>query len=778
MKLLNASYQLAETFENRKVSGVSARLVTGLCLTLSLVAGLSLELPVFAKSSSSKHKVSEPVEEGCTEVNVLNPEAEGRRHSSSSSRKSVRIAAKKSEDKSEDKSEKSEKSEKSDKAEKSEKSSSKTGKSDKADKSAKADKGKSKDKKGSEKTAETDKDKQEGGGIFGFGGGKKKSDKGKEDATPKSGEKTDKAEAEDPNAPKWKNDPALVSVLKDISKSLSDSEAVQKLEDPAEKLVARLAGEALEKAIVSSGMQPNRILIEKDRARMTNSMTAEAFESGDVVVSPDLRASVVALWAKKIDGMLTVSVVGDYGGNVPGTENKLGEFIAVIYAKSTVDKGFDIQSQQDVNYWIGKVSDLKIDRGAAATAEKKSYYRLIAPMTARKREFLEVLAKYQDNKVLLAKKAEEDKKRAEEANANQKMAEVVAKHVAEALTKVNSKTPAATDATTAADGGGTVAEKKPEGAGEQPAQKGVTVAAVPPVSSPVQTVPARPSTPTQPETARSSGRGPWESPTPAVASRPASSAATILYPSKALAGQFLTVSIVGAGVTPEPFVDVNFNGANVPTNDAGKVVYQVPEDATPGYSLHLGIASRPADAPGAVNILQPLTTPSGPLVPKVDGLSPVVSARGYMMIEGHSFDGIAERNRVIVDGTNDAVVLASSPVQIVAKVPSNLAPGTHTVSVSTAGLRSNPGQFEFVSVEVNPIGPDSPRNDLRKLGVRVLGTQNKVRLKLTNQTRDVIKLVRGDEVIVVTSGGVNNAATVQAQRLRSGNYQIDTEILM
>lgn len=773
MKLLNASYQLAETFENRKVSGVSARLVTGLCLTLSLVAGLSLDLPVLAKSSSSKHKMSEPVEEGCTEVNVLNPEAESKRHSSSSSRKAVRIAAKKSEDKSEDKSDKSEKSEKADKAEKSEKTSSKAGKSDKADKSAK---GKGKDKKGSEKTAESDKDKQEGGGLFGFGGGKKKGEKGKEDTAQKPGERTDKAEAEDPNAPKWKNDPALVSVLKDISKSLKDSEAVQKLEDPAEKLVAKLAGEALEKALVSSGMQPNRILVEKDRARMTNSMTAEAFESGDVIVSPELRASVVALWAKKIDGMLTVSVVGDYGGNVPGTENKLGEFIAVIYAKSTVDKGFDIQSQQDVNYWIGKVSDLKIDRGAAATEEKKSYYRMIAPMTARKREFLDVLAKYQDNKVLLAKKAEEDKKKAEEANSNQKMAEVVAKHVAEAL-KAGNKAPGSTDGAIP-DGGGTVAEKKSEGAGAQPAQNGIAVAAVPPVSSPVQATPARPSTPIHPEAGRSSGRGPWESPTPAVASRPASSAATILYPSKALAGQFLTVSIVGAGVTPEPFVDVNFNGANVPTNDAGKVTYQVPEDATPGYSLHLGIASRPADAPGAVNILHPLATPTGPQVPKVDGLSPVVSARGYMMIEGHSFDGIAERNRVIVDGTNDAVVLASSPVQIVAKVPSNLAPGTHSVSVSTAGLRSNPGQFEFVSVEVNPIGPDTPRNDLRKLGVRVLGTQNKVRLKLTNQTRDVIKLVRGDEVIVVTSGGANNAATVQAQRLRSGNYQIDTEILM
>lgn len=724
---------------------------------------------------------------------------EGKHHKSkSSSSRAVRIAAKRA---AEEKSDKADSKADSKSDTKSDSKSEKSGK-DKPEKKGKGDRGK----KGS---ADSKADEDKAGGLFGFGGGKKKGEKGTEPAG-KPGEKTEKTEAvEDPNAPRWRNDPALISVMRDISKSLKDSEVVQKLENPTEKLIAKLAGESLDKALASSGLQSNRILPEKDRLRMEKSMTAEAWESGDVQVSPELRSSVVALWAKKVNGMLTVSIVGDYSGNVEGQEGKLGEFIAVIYAQSSVDKGFDIQSQQEVNYWIGKVADLKIDRGATAVSEKKSYYRLVPPVTARKREFLELALKYQEDKKQLAQKAADEKKKAEDAKAaeasNQKVAEALAKSVAEALAKAakpatGTGTGTGTEASGTTEGGG-AGEKKSEGAGaeQQPAAGAVAAnpaqpgGALPNASSAAGTGNATPGsasaapgqTPSSPvvagifpEPGRSS-RGAWESPAPSVPSHPPSPGATMLYPARALAGQFLTVSVVTAGgASPESYVDLSFNGLNVPTNESGKVLYQVPEDATPGYSLHMMLSARPGEAPAAVNILQPLNVPTGPQVPKIDGLSPVVGGRGYMIIDGHNFDGIAERNRVIVDGASDASVLASSPVQIVAKIPASLGPGPHTATVSAAGLRSNPGQFDFVTVEINPVGPDSPKNDLRKLGVTVKGTQNKIRVRLTNQSKDIIKLVRGDEVVVVTSGGANNVATVPAQRIRSGNFRIETEILM
>jgi hypothetical protein len=179
----------------------------------------------------------------------------------------------------------------------------------------------------------------------------------------------------------------------------------------------------------------------------------------------------------------------------------------------------------------------------------------------------------------------------------------------------------------------------------------------------------------------------------------------------------------------------------------------------------------------AIEVLQPLATPAQPQIPSVENVSPVCSRNGVLTISGHNFDGIAERNRIIVDGAYDASVIVSSPVQVKAKLPANIPAGAHSLCVSTAGLRSNPGAFDLVTVDLSG-GSDPQRLDLRKLTVRVQGTQNRVRVKLINQTRDVVKMVKGDEVVVVTSGGPQNQALVPVQRLRPGNYKIDTELLI
>jgi hypothetical protein len=245
-----------------------------------------------------------------------------------------------------------------------------------------------------------------------------------------------------------------------------------------------------------------------------------------------------------------------------------------------------------------------------------------------------------------------------------------------------------------------------------------------------------------------------------------------------VAGQYVTVAVMGPQGVGEQFVGVSFNGSQLATADNGKVVYQVPDDAPPGYSLHVALSFRPQEQGGALEVLQPLTTPSDPQIPNLEGVSPVCAGNGIITISGHHFDGIAERNRIIVDGAYDANVIVSSPVQLKAKLPAGIPAGPHTLCVSTAGLRSNPGNFDLVTVDLAAAGPDTAKNDLKKLMVKVLGTQNRVRVKLTNQTRDVIKMVKGDDEVVVTSGGAQNQVSVPVQRLRSGSYKIDAELLI
>jgi hypothetical protein len=280
-----------------------------------------------------------------------------------------------------------------------------------------------------------------------------------------------------------------------------------------------------------------------------------------------------------------------------------------------------------------------------------------------------------------------------------------------------------------------------------------------------------------PESSKNS-RSNWDSPAGPSAVREPSPGAALLYPGRAVAGQYLTVAVVNPQNSNEQFVGLSFNGAQVSTDDNGKVVYQVPEDAPPGYSLHLSLSARPGEAAAAIEVLQPLATPSSPQIPNLESVSPVCANGGIVTIAGHNFDGIAERNRVIIDGAYDATVLVSSPVQLKARLPHGLPAGSHTLCVSNSGLRSNPGNFDMVTVDLAPGGPDTPKNDLKKLMVKVQGTHNRVRVKLVNQSRDVIKLLKGDEVVVVTPGGVQNQVVVPVQRLRAGNYKIDAEILI
>lgn len=675
---------------------------------------------------------------------------------------------------------------------------------------------------------EPDSDKKKGGGLFHLGGGKKK-DKDDEAADSKSSDKdavkkaeTEKASKpaapEDPNKPKYKFDPALISVLKDINKSLKDSDAVTKLEDPTQKLVAKLAGQALDKALSAPELHANRIVEAKDKERMEASMSAEAWESGNLEPAPDFKAAVVALWAKKIDGLLTVEIVGNYDGKPEGSEERLGEFIAVITARSSVDKGFDIQSQQDVNFWIGKVADLKIDCSkAGADKNQKSLLQLYIPLTQRKREFVMALKEYEDR---LAK-ADEDKKKQSDISAavaaqQKQVAEALAKTVAEALAKsVNNRAGDSQQLTANHEPstGGIVGEKKSEGSSELNAGNNQTSSEAPKqtsgsetsslvpgreqaqtvnastgggvsnsVQNPVPAVgtgTARPSTVASlfPESSRNS-RSNWDSPSGPTQTRMPSSAAALLFPGRAVAGQYLTVAVLGLHNTGEPYVGLSFNGAQLVTADNGRVVYQVPDDAPPGFSMHVGLTGRPEEAPGAIEILQPLASPTSPQIPNLENVSPVCGGGGIVTLAGHNFDGIAERNRVIIDGAYDANVIVSSPVQLKAQLPQGIAAGPHSLCVSTAGLRSNPGNFDLVVVDLSPGGPDTPKNDLKKLMVKVSGTHNKVRVKLVNQSRDVIKLVKGDEVVVVTSGGPQNQVFVPVQRLRWGEYKIDAEILI
>ena len=274
-------------------------------------------------------------------------------------------AADKSSDKSSDKIEKSNEKNDENKVEKSaktDKSTAKskvaTSKSEKTEKSEKSEKNRNDKKNKSEKVAADDSDKnrdrkkkkESKHGLFG--------NKRSVEEEPVAKEEPKK---EEENKIVFQPDAALISVLKDLSRSLKESEPFTKIDNPSARTVVTLAQEILDKALSDSKLDANRILAKDQAEHSKAHLTAESWSSGDVAITEKFHGSLATVWAKRIDGLLTVTVAGDCQDRKTDDGNNIGEFIVIFTARSPVESGFDIQSQGNVNFWIGKLGDITVE---------------------------------------------------------------------------------------------------------------------------------------------------------------------------------------------------------------------------------------------------------------------------------------------------------------------------------------------------------------------------------------------------------------------------------
>lgn len=632
--------------------------------------------------------------------------------------------------------------------------------------------------------------------------------------------------------PKYIPDAALISILKDISKSLVDNEGIKDIEDPAQKVAIKLAADALAKALADPDLGTNRIIASEDRPRVETRLVAETWDSQLVQLGPNCTASLSALWAKRANGLVNISIAGTCGCKaVPGgtADTKIGEWIVVLTGKSAIDKGFDIQTQQEVPFWLGKLSGFTVEaticsQEAQETGKKPQSPALIlkSVLTERSRKHLEAVTAWQNAQKLAVLQAEQERTRTEEeaklaaevkakeqdrlaieakiaaekervenevrakmaaeaalkavaelkakelaeAEARAKMdekakaeAEAKAKLEAEAKAKVEAEAKAKVEAEAKAKA---EAEAKAKEEAEQKAKAEEEAAKAKVVA-------------TTPSTNYNYGSRTWESPAPVQSSglpKAGSGKTTLLVPDRAVAGQYVTVAAVNESNVGESYVEMAFNGAGLTTANDGTVHYMVPEDSPPGPTMLVTLPGNPIDAPKSMEVLQPLMVPATQQVPRIDKANPMVAAGEILTIDGHSFDGVGGNNRVIVDGVSDARVLAASPVQLKVELPRDIGAGRHSISISTAGLRSNPIYVDVVAVRIDTLGKD----DLKRIKVNVLGTQNKVTLKLINRSPEVVKLSKGDEQFVTTAGGADNYAMVTAQRVGKGVINISAKV--
>ncbi len=698
--------------------------------------------------------------------------------------------------------------------------------------------------------------------------------------------KSNQTESRGEPVPAFVPDAALISVLKDLSRSLKESEEFAKLEDPVQKAIVEIAQQALQKSLEDPQLQSNRIVEKVAKEDTMPPMSTEAWSSGEIDLGEKNKASLSAVWAKRENGLVNVTIDGCFPDKKAPNGKKIGEFVVILSARSSVENGFDIQSQANVSFWLGKIFSIAVESDSCAapapsasadqpkpqkqvsTSEedlkKKPLVILPAVLTERGRKYLAVVQAIHERNALAAKQEEElIKANLQTTNAAASESEPDQKHLQEAyaralravaLAELKKMKGAGADETEARDGedkeakadsgsakgekgakNSAAADEKSDGREAEVANssgKGNTAAidrgaakatvtanskgdvvrpsgkainasssasgkgdsaadsanvqTTPPDSVPLDGAKGNGSSSASSNTSSNIGsatnlnqfsatgqnsNGQSSSPhagtnggvtTIASASMNASNAygsnaqgnnaqgstasgvatrlsditagaetvaafrairqpslgAVLIVPERAMAGQSVTISVYDAKRNPESSVELVLNGNTMVTNIDGQISFTIPDDATPGRSLNVGLAARPEITPVTVEVLQPLVIPAEKQQPSIERMTLTGSRSDLLVIDGHNFSGLATNNKISIDGRVQGRVSAASPVQLRVSLPVNLPGGGHIVYAISDGLNSNSSSFYSQAVPAS-LAPAAVGGDKKKAKPRI-----------------------------------------------------------
>jgi hypothetical protein len=251
---------------------------------------------------------------------------------------------------------------------------------------------------------------------------------------------------------------------------------------------------------------------------------------------------------------------------------------------------------------------------------------------------------------------------------------------------------------------------------------------------------------------------------------PASAARTLLLPKRIVSGETATLAVLDANGRLTPGVTVNFsNGDHLVTNVTGRALFVAP--LSPGV-IYATIASRPNRV--YTTILAPAEAGSSSL--QVSSAPHFASLADRIELSGSGFCGEADANTVRVAG-KAALVLAASPVSLVALPPAELEPGPAMVDVACAKRSSSSLSITFVELSLaadsSPLAP----GEQRTLTVHVRGTTSKVGLEAHNLAPEVADLTGGNPARISSTGGVDNVGRFQLVGRQHGRFLISIRLL-
>jgi hypothetical protein len=253
----------------------------------------------------------------------------------------------------------------------------------------------------------------------------------------------------------------------------------------------------------------------------------------------------------------------------------------------------------------------------------------------------------------------------------------------------------------------------------------------------------------------------------------------VVLPERVVAGSRATLAVLDADGRLVPGAAVELSpGSEVTTDATGRAVFSAPAEAG-----ELQARLRNGDAMFTAEVVSPANPSPEPDSGSAGGATPLgivfprlVELGNRFALVGTGFRGDAALDNVLVGG-EPALVLAASPVSLVALLNPRTALGMVPLVADAGGRELGSASVSVISLDVS--GPAKPlaAGEKGALTVRVNGTSERLVVAVRNLSPDVIEILRGDEARMATSGGTPNTATFEVAGVKPGEYAVSARIL-
>jgi hypothetical protein len=253
---------------------------------------------------------------------------------------------------------------------------------------------------------------------------------------------------------------------------------------------------------------------------------------------------------------------------------------------------------------------------------------------------------------------------------------------------------------------------------------------------------------------------------------------TILFPPRIVAGLPATLAVLDAAgrLVPGAAVELS-SGTKLRTDATGRALFTGPRESAgltakiPGQNITASTLVEDPPNPAPIELAQ--------------NASPGVRIRSFphflplhdrFTIEGSGFRGEADVNHILLAG-QPSLVLASSPVALIALPGPRVPIGTADLRLSVAGVEAQAGPVIAVSLAVSGPAGTWRVGDQGMLTVRAYGTEERLVVEVRDASPQIVQLSRGSVQRVTTSGGERNAAEVEMKSLAPGDYTVTARLV-